>query len=401
MSINQLPTEIFVLIAAFFAKDRDLIDATAVCRHWRTILLSSSQLWCNVGGSLLKIQAYLERSGPMPLVVNLSCPELTELIVPHTSRLVSLALRVADPRSSFSQILGHLRHPIPTLHTLHISGGTRELIHTVEFASDVCDAFFAHSKKLELDGIHLFRGPPVVPDSFKPFPRVTEIVFRASQVKIQIADLLDTLGRLPTLERASITLGSFWHLGNPQTITLPHVQEITVQFPARGSAIPPIFGLIKLPNLTSLRLQGIASSAGICNPIFPAEPFGEYLPNLANLPELQVSVNTTSIEFAFRNPQAVFSCVTHRAFQFFRDPEVIWGTLPLHTVRRLVVDVWDPSGGVGDEWFVELLRDLVNLEHLEFGGECPDVVQLLCRFAMWGELPVPIQTLVERVIGEE
>jgi len=387
-----------VLIATFFAKQRDLIHATAVCRRWRTTLLSSPRLWCNVGGSSSEIQAYMERSGSMPIVVNISSPGLAEFVAPHTSRLVGLALRVDKSKSSFKQIAEHLRHPIPTLHTLRISNGGPKL-RAVEFALDVRNAFFIHSKNLELDGILSLRGPQVVPDSFKPFPHVTELALRVDERDaMKIPDLLDTLERFPVLERVSITLGSSWWPGPPKTIILPHVQEVTILAFGQYIAMPPIFGHIKLPNLTLLRLQGLSPTWGADHPIFPTKPFGEYLPSLADLPELQVSINT-SIEFAFRNPQAVFSHVVTRPFKIQRCG-TIWGTLPLHTVRRLVVDIQDPRESVNDGWFVGLLRDLVNLEHLGFGGESAAMVRRMCQEVEGRGLHVPIETLVSQAAEE-
>ena len=43
------------------------------------------------------------------------------------------------------------------------------------------------------------------------------------------------------------------------------------------------------------------------------------------------------------------------------------------------MDVRNPHKDVDDRWFVELLRDLVNLEHLEFRGEFPAVVRRMCQ----------------------
>ena len=97
VSTNKLPTETLVHIATFFATECDLVSATAVCQRWRTTLLSFAQLWCNPGGSSSEIQAYIERSGSMPIVINLSSSELAEFIAPHTSRLVGLTVRVDDP----------------------------------------------------------------------------------------------------------------------------------------------------------------------------------------------------------------------------------------------------------------------------------------------------------------
>jgi hypothetical protein len=90
--INQLPPETLALTATFFVKQRDLISATAVCRQWRTILLSFPRLWHNPGGSSSELEAYFERSKSIPIEVNLSSPHLVASITPHTSRLVTLTL---------------------------------------------------------------------------------------------------------------------------------------------------------------------------------------------------------------------------------------------------------------------------------------------------------------------
>ena len=126
-SINKLPTETVVHIATFSAKERDLVDATAICYRWRNLLLSSPQLLRNAGGSSSEIQAYIECSGSMLIVVDLSTPELAELIVPHTSRLVGLIVRAEDSLYCLSRIAKHLCHPVPTLQTFRISANTPQL----------------------------------------------------------------------------------------------------------------------------------------------------------------------------------------------------------------------------------------------------------------------------------
>ena len=375
VSINNLPMEIIVQIATFFVKERDLINATAFCQHWRSILISSPRLWCNAGGSSSEIQAYIKRSGLMPIVVNLSSPKLAKLIVPHTSRLVGLVVRANDSQCCLDQIAEHLCHPIPSLQTFCISTaipGLRE----VKFTSDIRGAFFLHSKKLELDGICSFRGSLTDPDTLKTFPHVTELTVRAYAV--QTTTFMETLDQLPNLERVSITFtGSSWY-GRPQAITLPNVQEMSVLAHELDMPILPILKFIKLPNIASLHLKIPLPTSGYSEAILPTTSFGERFPSLADLPDLQATVEKASIEVTFRNPQAVFTYVATDGFRTYHKDRVVLGALPLHSVRRLIVDIRDPQEDIGHTWFGELLRDLVGLEHIEFRGECSVVVRRLC-----------------------
>lgn len=64
------------------------------------------------------------------------------------------------------------------------------------------------------------------------------------------------------------------------------------------------------------------------------------------------------------------------------------------------MDVRDPCEDVGDLWFVTILLALPNLEHIEFGGNFPAVMQRLCREVVQGGLCDPIQTLIVRAAGE-
>ena len=154
--INRLPPETLALAATFLAKQRYLINATAVCQKWRTTLLSFPQLWHNAGGSSSELEAYLERSKSVPIEVNLCSPRLAVSITPHTFRLVVLAMWV-NGSSDFNQIVTHLRYPVPTLQSLEILTNKRQL-HTLELPSGLRDGLFLHLKKLSLNGISSFRG---------------------------------------------------------------------------------------------------------------------------------------------------------------------------------------------------------------------------------------------------
>ena len=336
----------------------------------------------------------------MPIAFSLSSPELAELIAPHTSRLTGLAVRVDDTRSYLNRVAKHLRHPIPTLHTFRISA-TIPGLQKAEFALGVLDPFFLHSRNLVLDGITLFRRHLVVPDALKTFPHVTELTVHASDhVSIELVHFLETLEQLPMLERVFITFGGLGWSGHPRAITLPHVREMSVLVPKPGGLVPPILRYIKFPNLMSLRLQVQLSEAPSSFPVFPTESFDEYLPNLINLPDLQAIVGETSIEVTFRNPQAAFSYVATDGFKTYHRDRLIWGALPLHTVRRLLVDIRAPCEDVDHGWFVKMLQDLPHLERVDFGGNYPATVQCLCCNVARRRLRIPIRTLVECAAGE-
>ena len=394
--INNLPTETVELIATFFAKERDLVNATATCQRWRTMLLFCPRLWCNAGGSPSELQAYIERSGSMPITVSLSSPELAKFIVPHTSRLVGLAVRANNLDSSFSEIGEHLQHPIPTLHTFRIFTGTSRL-HTVEFPSGARDTFFIHSKKLVLEGISLFRGTPLL---FKFFPHVTDLTLRTDEhTPIRATSLVDMLEHFPMLERVSLAFGSDWDHGpHPRTIKLPFVQEIRIS--SQGVYIPPILTFTILPKLASLHVQIPPPIPGIAHTIFPAGRFGDYLPNLTYLPELQIGMAATAVEAVFRNPQVMFRYVTTGKFRTYHQDQVAWGALPLLSVRGLIVDIRESQGDVDYKWLTGLLQDLACLEHLEFGGECNDILRHLCHGMVREGLRPRIQTLIARAAEE-
>ena len=221
--VNKLPLGILTHVATLFERDRDLINATAVCQFWRNTLLSYPRLWCNASGSRSKIQAYIQRSQSIPLYVDLSDPSLVDLIDPHASRLAGLTVFLGKS-SKLNQFFEHLHRPTPMLHTLGISAAPSHP-HPLEFPSGPDDPFFLHSKKLEFYGISKFLG-------FQTFPSVTEFTWHTSySCNVKIPDLLELLERLPLLERVHIVfcLDASLDTSPYKLVTLPHVQEMSLR----------------------------------------------------------------------------------------------------------------------------------------------------------------------------
>ena len=393
----QLPSETLAHIVGFLPTERDLVNATMVCQHWRTTLLSFPRLWRNPGGSSSEIQAYLERSKSTPINVTLSSTELAELIVPHTSRLVRLTLQV-DDSSCFSQIAKHLYYPIPMLSACRITFGYR--VRTMEFPSDIEKPFFLYSKKLELEGVSGFRG-------LQTFPHVTELGLHTHYhpyPPMPMDSFLSIFEHLPALERVSILFFTDLHIDPiPRMITLPHVQEMSLSKSTADGigipiSIPHILEFLQLPNLTSLCFRVTEKRRELLfQPVFPVTTFDRHLPNLAALPELQVKFGMSSGEATFRSPsQATLKYFAGPFSSYGGQERIHWRELPLHTVQKLTVNMVFPPSVQELEWFIELLRDLKFLEGLELEGECDRALSRFRHYVSHEAISLRIQTLTVR-----
>lgn len=356
------------------------------------ILVSSPRLWWNAGGSSSEIRAYIERSKFAPIDAKISSPELAELIYPHASRLTGLTLRLDDSHG-LSQILKHLHYPIPTLHVFRIITYAPRL-HTLAFPSVLRNPFFLHSKKLEIKGISAFLGP-------QTFPNVTEVTLHTSAYASRpMVSFLSTLEQFPVLERVYITFHADLYTDPaPSLVTLPHVQEMSlsvhssVGLPVR---IPHLLEFLRLPRLRSLSLRAMPKLVTF-RPVFPSTPLGEHLPNLTELPELRVTLGMSSGEATFQSPlQARLGYLTGPFSGYDKQEGLLWKGLPLHSVRRLTVNIVFPPSDQELEWLIELLRDLRFLEDLEFRGECSRALSRLRHYMAREVIFLCIQTLTVR-----
>jgi len=392
--INQIPPETLALVAAFLPKERDLINATAVCQQWRTTLLSFPRLWCNAGGSPLELEAYLERSRSVPIRVNLSCPKLVVSIIPHTSRIVDLSIWVYNFRE-FGSFTSSLRHPAPMLRSLEVST-INPYMHCLELPSGMGENLFLHLKKLRLNGILSFVGP-------QTFPHITELsLCTNSGPERSTFALLKTLEQLPGLKKIHAVFRSSWHLETyfPDIVTLPCVQEMRLSVPAEDDlefsvVIPPILQYLKLPNLTSLTVDP-PSCLLLGSSILPGTSFAEHLPNYVKLPEVRVDTTTPSGKIVFRSPsQAVITFHT-RALTSYKRESRLWEGLPVSSVRRVTAVLVGPESGSEDGWLVDMFTELNFLELLELGGNCGWVLRRLRRRMVRGAMQLDIQTLIVR-----
>jgi len=385
--VNRIPPETLALAAAFFGTDRDLINATAVCQQWRSVLLSFPRLWCNAGGSSSKLEAYLERSKSVPLEVTLSSPQLVNSIIPHTSRLAALTVCVDGP-FSFNRIAEHLRDPIPTLRSLEIRTKHRQL-HTLDLPSGLHEGLFRHLKSLSSNV--MLRGP-------QTFPHITEIFLCTGG---SLYDVLNTLEQLPGLVKVSAELHTrqSTETQSPNIVTLPCVQEIHLCSFAdnrRSVVTLPILRFLALPKATSITLQSMLPLNAM-DSILPIASFGERLPNYVELPELRIDTTFSCGEVIFRSfSQAVLTYKTESLQEYERERR-LWGSLPVSSVRRVTAVLVDPEFGDEDMWLVDMLGDPDFLDLLELGGDCGRVLQRLRHRLVRGIKRIcDIKTLIVR-----
>ena len=335
-------------------------------------------------------KTYLQRSKSAPLEVQVHNTSLglLEPLVPHISRLSSLTLVVHDS-SGFEQLAQYLGKPIPTLNEFSVIAGQED---ELKIPSGIKNDHFLHVKKLRLVRLSSFRAP-------RAFPHVTELVWIVKpHLSAPPSSLLDTVVRLPMLERVEIVFGGLCHplaVAPPtQLTTLPLIQQMTLR--CSDGELPNFLELLALPNLKSLIVDRdpypLRSS-----PILPVFSFGDSLPNFAQLPEMCVRIGYQYSKVSFRGPsQATLEYRSElRALGDvpYHHDRKRWGSLPLDSVRKLVVDLGAWTHDLEDVWVVSLLRDLRFLEHLEFRGCCGYMLRYLRRMVMGGVTFPSMKTL--------
>ena len=127
--INRLPPELLALVLTFRESERDLISATAVCRHWRTTFISTPNLWTNIVCSeqakpeafVPHVRTYLKRSGTVPVSVQIPA-HASRLLSSNIGRVSSLRMFLVH-QSCFNRIVKYFSKPAPLLEaiSLHVT----------------------------------------------------------------------------------------------------------------------------------------------------------------------------------------------------------------------------------------------------------------------------------------
>ncbi|KAF9782899.1 hypothetical protein BJ322DRAFT_1073202 [Thelephora terrestris] len=392
--INRIPPETFALAATFLTKQRDVLNATAVCQQWRTTLLTFPHVWRKAGGDSSELEAYLERSKSIPIEVDLISTELVTSIVPHAFRLVHLTVSIIIP-GGLKQVAEHLCEPIPTLRSLKFLTKNPQLFE-ISLPLGLSEGIFRHLQTLHLHGILSLYGSP-------SFPHITELFMcTGDSTYIPIRRLLSTLGQLPGLVKVSLLFQANWYTDVPsaQIVTLSRVEEISlltpdISGPLSGGAISPILQVLELPKATVVSLRSPFPMAPTI-PVLSYLSFSKRLPNYAQLLELQIETESGSGKITFRSAsQAVLTYHTGSLYNYRRELH-LWGGLPIYSVRRVTAVQSDLMLGEEDKWLAGLLGALGFLEVLELSGDCGHVLRRLRQRMVRGAVCVRIDTLVVR-----
>lgn len=364
--INRFPRELLGHIPTFLESERDLINTTAVCRHWRTVLLATPCLWCNISGSSTsKIRAYLERSRWHPLSVHLTSSNLPQLLDQHIRRVVSLRLDLLG-QSHMERITAYLFKPAPSLRALSIH--SRHVGHTLDIPPSFLGGSFPSLRQLFVEDVSSFSGPHT-------FHSVTSLTLHTNlDISLDTANLLQTLERFPSLETlhiefrsrempTSVTGDRVISLQNLRTVTLLSTNEI-------GDArMGPILHGLHLPMLKELNVHSCSTLESI-GPCFPSS-FSTLLPNFSELPRAVLIPRSWFTEIHLRSEgQHTLDIFIGRQSKFEETREVLGG-LPLRSVRFLTIEFHE----MDLEWLFGMLGVMVGVEGLEIRGRWSRVLQ--------------------------
>ena len=389
--INRFPRELLGHIPTFFESERDLINTTTVCRHWRTTLLSTPQLWCSISGSSApKIRAYLERSKRRPLNVHLTSPDSARLLCPDIRRVASLHLDLFA-QSQMERTSEHLFDPASSLRVLSIH--SLHPTHTLEIPPAFLGGSFPSLRTLIMEEISSFSGPHV-------FPSVTSLTLSTnSYVRLDTTSLVNALGRLPSLETVSIKFRSRWvptPITGDRTVTLQNLRKMSLsQTNNTGDArMGPILCGLHLPKLERLEIHSRYTLESD-SPCFPSS-FPSLLPNFSELPKAIITFGSGSCKLHFQSECQHALDIFVGRLSISQETRKLLGGLPLRSVRSLAVG---PTERADWEFLFGMLKAMDGIEDLEIGGDWASLLRFWREGREWERLCPALCRL--RVYGGE
>ena len=379
--VNRLPPEILGLIPSSLPSKRDLINATAVCRHWRNILLSSPDLWCDVdcSGSRGPLHNHmfhecLGRSGTVPLNVRLTSVRYLPDIAPHLTRFSALEIMVVAPEQ-LEKIASRFSQPAPILQTLNISGAAPWIQVEFSIPPRLFGGDFTSLRTLRLLGFSFLKLPQY-------FPQLTRFHLKThAHTALRTNTMLETLERMPLLEVLHVKFCPDHHpplppKSAPRLVTLPKLREFELSsfkdYNSPPAFIPPLLSALVLPSVEQVTVGALPLTNSATLPV----SFEEQLPNLAETATVDIFMDPEIFSLSFhglRESRLLFTTHYRNRRQFRR--EGFRGT-PFLSVKKMVVTfdlVYDVELEV---CFFELLGVVERLESLEISGWCTRLLDI-------------------------
>jgi hypothetical protein len=248
--VNRLPPEILSKVIEYRTRERDLVAATQVCRHWRFTLISNPSLWScfrlESSHDLGRTLTYLERSKSAPIDVNVNIdslrdPEVLTYFASHIARTRSLIIHGSHDVHAASLLFCN---PAPFLKHLEISshGGISHLPDNL---------LGQQTPSLRSAS---FRGICPTFKTFFPLPSLTEFYLYLPEGTglLPMSTLFRSLSDSPLLQKICITTPHRTTQGISlgQTILLDSLVALDYS-QSSGSQVLPC---LKLPRLKKLRV---------------------------------------------------------------------------------------------------------------------------------------------------
>ena len=364
--VNRLPPEVLGLIPSSLRSKRDLINTTAVCRHWRNTLLSSPDLWCDIDcsgnrGPLREhmFREYLERSRMVPLNVRLTSVKYLPDITPCLARFSALEIELAVPEQ-LRKIAAHFSQPAPILQRLDISAAASLNRTSLSIPRLLFGGDFAPLRTFRIKGFSDLKMR-------QHFPHLIRFDLQIEILNTGV--MLEVLERMPSLQVLRI---KFRPVSHPSSTLMPTLHPMThhklrevelspfeSSYPDPIPFMPPLLFALTLPSAEQITI-GMLPPVG--SHVLPSS-FEERLPNFAETPVVDVCVGLETFGILFHGPRGSrLLFTTHR--RFYRER---FHGIPFLSVQKLVLTLTGLRGGF-DDYFIDLLRARERLEYLEMKG---------------------------------
>ncbi|KAH9949180.1 hypothetical protein B0H21DRAFT_889979 [Amylocystis lapponica] len=257
--INQLPNELVVEILSHLREDKDdmaWIRATSICRHWRSVALSTPKLWSNIHVTFTRglsfLRACLNRARDIDVAISIDKDvginvEWLRLLSSHKTNIVSMELPIHPVYILPAEIDAALKFPMPKLEFLALT--TRFSDHVL---LEPAAGQFPCLRSLTLDNVSL-RWTPSVFSSIVSLCLANHNNFKSSPLKTFLG-AVEACPHLQSLELVEFHPDRKAVPGRLPPIVLPQLRKLLVANHI-AEDISFFFDLLDLPSGCNVSLE--------------------------------------------------------------------------------------------------------------------------------------------------
>lgn len=196
---------------------QDIVSVTHVCRSWRRVAIATPELWTEIRMTKLEVvEVFLERSGAVPLIVDLPLhsggqidSDLLRTVVPHTYRFCQLSVlshrgplyigSACFPKPAPLLVRLTIHHPMGNSPILLFGDQAPRIRELVIFSNGV----WLQNKLWRLTSLHV-------------------TLYKTGRTRSRLLPFFDMLDRCPVLEEMFLSWGNWAvHPEPPQLPTVP------------------------------------------------------------------------------------------------------------------------------------------------------------------------------------